>query len=303
MSIFGKAAGIAAGAAGAGAVGFSWYIMETVMNGRRQTMEESYNLQKEHYDVSFFDDLEKEDYVTRSYDGYTLHVTFCRNPKGGDRYMILTHGYTDNRMGMLKYMKIYLDAGFHCVIYDVRGHGENEKTFCTFSIREAQDLITVINDTVRRYGDDIRIGLHGESMGAATTVRAMMYDPKVEFAVADCGFSDIENVFEGGLAARRIPKAAVKTASLCAKVRYGYSFSEMRPIDALAGCRVPFLFIHGTEDRVIPPENSERMKEAAAGYAEVVLIPEAGHANSVLTDPELYRKSVMEFLASLEKEE
>ena len=25
-------------------------------------------------------------------------------------------------------MKIYLDEGFNCIIYDLRGHGENERT-------------------------------------------------------------------------------------------------------------------------------------------------------------------------------
>ncbi len=294
-----KAAGLAAVIAGTVTAGTSWAAMETVMNGKRQTMEESLDWQKQHMDLSWYEPLEKEEYVTRSFDGYTLHLTLCRNPEPGSRYVILTHGYTDTRLGSLKYMKIYLDAGFHCLIYDLRGHGENEKTFCTYSLREAQDLITVINDTYRRYGDNISVGLHGESLGAATSVRALMYAPKVDFVVADCGFADIENVLEGGVSSLHLPKAVVKGASACARLRYGYSFADMRPIDALADNQVPILFLHGAEDRFIPPENSERMKAATAGYAELRLIPGAGHANSVLTDPGLYRQYVTEFLGRL----
>lgn len=275
-------------------------IAESSAHGRRQTLEEAWAWQQAHYDTSFYEPLEKTEYTISSYDGYELHACFVKNPDAGDRFVILTHGYTDNRFGSLKYMKMYLDLGFHCLIYDLRDHGENARTFCTYSVREAQDLIAVIDDTYERYGKHIILGLHGESLGAATTVMSLMYYPDVEFAVADCGFADIENVLEGVVAYQHLPKFLVKTASAAAKIRYGYSFSEMRPIDALAGNRVPILFIHGEDDTFILPENSKRMKEATDGYAEVRLIRGAGHAKAMLTDPESYAAYVKEFLENEE---
>ncbi len=288
---------IAAGAACAAVIGFAAFFMENVMHGRRQTPEEAMEWQRSHYDTGWYDAYEKENYTVRSYDGYELHATLVRNPAGTDRYVILTHGYTDTRFGMLKYMKIYLDLGFHCVIYDIRDHGENKRTFCTYSVREARDLTAVAEDARERFGRDISIGLHGESLGAATTARSLMYGQDYSFAVCDCGFADIENVLFGALKYMHIPRAVGKISSAMAKLRYGYSFSEMTPIQALAGNRVPMLFIHGEDDSFIPPDNSRRMSEATAGYSELHLIPGAGHAKSVLTDPGLYAEIVKTFIA------
>ena len=291
----------AVGAAAAAAFcGTGLFLTRSALYGHRQTLDESYAWQADHYDVSFFDRTKTTDYVIKSGDGYELHAAFVPCAAPSDRYVILTHGYTDTRFGTLKYMKIYLDEGFNCIIYDLRGHGENERTFCTYSIREGEDLKAVIEDTHVRYGEDICLGLHGESLGAATTIRSLMYHPEVEFAVADCGFADIENVLEGVMKSRSIPKVFLSAASSMAKVRYGYSFREMRPIDALPGNKVPILFIHGSEDTFITPDNSIRMKEATDGYAELLLVPGASHANSVLTEPEMYARYVKAFLARAE---
>ncbi|MBR1738808.1 MAG: alpha/beta hydrolase [Ruminococcus sp.] len=295
-----KLAAAAAGLAGAAVGGLSWYIMETTAFGYRQTLDEAFQWQEEHYDVSWFDRSATEDYVIKSYDGYLLHASFVRGSADSRKFVIITHGYTDNRYGMLKYLKMYLDEGYSAVIYDIRGHGENDRTNCTYSLREAKDLCAVIEDTYRRYGEDIYLGLHGESLGAATTVRSLMYKPRVRFAVADCGFADITNVLEGSVRSRHVPLFCLKAASRLAKRVYGHSFEEMRPIDALKDNSVPLLFIHGGKDSFVPPENSRRMHEAAKNCSELLIIPEAAHAASVLTDPEQYYERLKAFLDRVE---
>ncbi len=291
-------------------------------HGYRQTLDEAMEWQKNHYDVSWYDELETEVYTVNSYDGYVLHAQICKNPVPTDRYVILTHGYTDNRFGMLKYMKMYLDRGYHCVIYDIRGHGENEKAVCTYSIREGKDLYEMIRDTRNRYPDLKVLGLHGESLGAASTASVMGYGMwaksdglgdtlPVDFAVADCGFADIENVLEGAMqhmidkktgggtdAGKISPltKALVKCSSAAFRIRYGYSYGQMKPITHLADNQVPMLFIHGLEDTFITPDNSRRMSKATAGYSEYRLIPGAGHAESAIRQPELYREYLYGFL-------
>ena len=273
----------------------SSFLAEYCMKGSRQTMKESLQWQADHYDLSWYDSLETEVYKVSSYDGYLLHVQILRCPVPSNRFVILSHGYTDTRFGSLKYAKIYLDAGFNCIIYDLRGHGENEKAICTYSIRESRDLHALIEDTRQRYGQDITIGLHGESLGAATTAAVLKYNQDLAFCVADCGFADIINVLKVGLRQMHLPGWLVHPASLAARVRYGYSFGEMRPIDSLAGNSVPILFIHGERDDFIVPENSKRMCREAKG--SLVLIPDAGHAESVLVHPRMYEEKILRFLA------
>ena len=49
-------------------------------------------------------------------------------------------------------------------------------------------------------------------------------------------------------------------------------------------------------DTFIVPEHSRKMQAETKGPPELVLIPAAGHAQSVLTDPEMYREKLLAFL-------
>ena len=280
----------------------TFWIPSVIMTGSRQTLDEAFAWQSEHYDTSFCEELKKTDYTVSADDGYLLHAELLENPSGPapmTHCVILSHGYTDNRMGSLKYVPTYLELGFSCIVYDLRGHGENEPDFTTYGIREGADLNCVIRDTRARYPDLTVLGLHGESLGAAATISCLKYKPQVDFAVADCGFSDIKSVLKEGYRSAGGMAFLIDLADLGARIRYGYAIGDMRPIDSLDGNEIPILFIHGSEDRFILPKNSEEMAARTMGRAEVCLIPGAGHAESVLTDPASYRAYVEAFLERL----
>ena len=280
------------------AIAAGFFFASSSMSIRRQTLDEARKWQEDHYDLSWYDPLEKTEYQVTSYDGYVLNAELIRNPIPADKYVLLSHGYTDNRFGSLKYTKMYLDLGFNVIVYDLRGHGENEPTFCTYSVRERKDLIALIQDCRDRYQPAV-LGIHGESLGAATSIACLEDKPQIDFVVADCGFSDISNVLKGGVKSMHLPEGLVPLASVCARLRYGYSYDMMRPIDSLADNEIPILFIHGAGDSFILPENSERMEKETKGYSELHLIPGAAHAASVLTAPEEYQEIVEAFLAHI----
>ena len=257
-----------------------------------QSLEQARKWQEDHYDISWYDGIEKEDYIVKSYDGYELHAQHIINPARTDKYIIISHGYTDNRMGSLKYAKLYLDLGFDPIIYDLRGHGENVYTYCTYSIRESRDLNEMIRDAHVRFPGCSLLGIHGESLGAATSIAVLRYKPHIDFVVADCGFSEVTPVLKNGLGWFHLPGWLVFTASQFTKLRYGYFYRDMRPIDSLEGCDTPILFIHGEKDDLIPPSNSYSMKEKAEGHSEIFIAEGAVHAESILTQPEGYRESV-----------
>lgn len=278
------------------------WLASFVMTGRRQTLDEALKWQSERYDTSFYNDLEHTDYTVKSFDGYELNVRLLRCPDHSGKYVIISHGYTDNRIGSLKYARMYIALGYSCILYDLRGHGLNQATFTTYGIREGQDIAALVKDTRERYDDITRLGLHGESLGAASTVTSLKYHPDVDFAVSDCGFSDIDNVLRGGYRNAGAPVFLVDVADFGAKLRYHYSLQKMRPIDSLPDSEIPILFIHGAEDTFITPKNSEDMAKSRKGYSEIHLMAGAGHAESVLVQPEQYEQYLSEFLAKIENE-
>lgn len=272
-----------------------------MVNIRRQSLAEARAWQEEHYDLSWYDAIERHTYTVESFDNYVLHVERIVNPVPTDKYVIISHGYSDNRFGALKYAKTYLDLGYNLIVYDLRGHGENEPTICSYTVRERKDLRDLIKDTRKRYENISVLGLHGESLGGATSLAVLYYQPEVDFVVADCAFSDIETVLMDGMKAGHVPMIFYKVGKAFCQMRTGLSFKDMRPIDCLKGNKVPILFIHGENDEYIPSFHSELMVPETDGYKDLRLFPGAGHAESVLTDPERYSQCVKEFLEEVLK--
>ncbi len=294
-------------------VAIAIYLGHIAVYGYRQTLDESWQWQQEHVRQSrtYRRDMFR-DYTIEASDGGVIHATLLptdakttdANAAGtsaadADRYVILVHGYTDNRFGMMKYAPFYHEMGYHCVLFDQRGHGENAKDTCSYGPKEAAWLRDVLCDTRKRYGENITIGLHGESLGGATVLEAMKY-PEVQkhvaFVVDDCGFAEIVPVLKDFLKSYHLPAWMVCPAMLSAKFFHGISLRNARPIDAMTGTTIPLLIIHGEKDTFITPDHSDRVYAAAIGPKQLHFIKDATHAQSAVDRPEEYREILREFL-------
>lgn len=248
-------------------------------------------------------DIINEHTVT-TFDGEKLWVGFVPGDVENKHYVILSHGYTSTRYGTYKYAALWRRMGFHCVVYENRGHGVNEPTVCSFGIRESRDLIAVIEDTYQRYGKDIRIGLHGESMGAGLQVMALAYKPQVDFIVNDCGYSEILPVLRWKVQdGFHFPGWLADLASPFGRLLFGYWFQDVRPIDCLKENEIPICFVHGISDTFTAHWHSEKMYEANKGYKELHLFEGAEHADCVVADTERYFKMMQMFIAKVYEEE
>lgn len=240
--------------------------------------------------------IENEHQVT-TYDGEKLWVGLVPGDPNNKHYIILSHGYTSTRYGVYKYAALWRKIGFHCVLYDNRGHGVNEPTVCSFGIKESKDLMLVIEDTYKRYGEDIQIGLHGESMGAGIQVMSLAHHPKVDFIVNDCGYSEILPVLRWKVQdAFHLPGCLADLASPFGRIFFGYWFQRVKPIDCLKENEIPICFVHGTSDNFTAHWHSEKMYEANKGYKELHLFEGVDHAECVVKDTERYMQMLKDFI-------
>lgn len=263
----------------------------------RHSEKEILRREQPHESYRWYAQMPKETYTVSGYADYPLHTEYLPAEGESDRFVIIVHGYAYNRLGSLKYAELFHKHGFHCIIYDNRGHGLNRKTYCTFGIRESRDLMAVIEDTYRRYGPDIHIGLHGESMGTGTVLALLQYQPNIDFAVCDCGFGDLEPVLKNKLWQNmRAPAWLLKPVSAVNRLLYGFSYRKVKPIQYLPDNRIPLCFMHGTADDYIDVSQSKAMYEANGGYGELHLYPGAGHAMALLSDPARYETELFEFV-------
>ncbi len=247
-----------------------------------------------------YQEMEKTDYLVKSNDGYVLHCTFV--PNKGNKFVIISHGYTYSKYDSVKYLHCFYKLGYNVIIYDDRAHGENKKATCTLGFKESKDLICVISDAYKRFGKDIYLGLHGESMGSALQVMALKYKPNVKFIVNDCGFARLDKVLEHKVTSLlHLPKWLVYPASLMSKIFYGYFFSEVQPYKYLIDNKIPICFIHGVNDTFIDKKHSEFMYEIDGGYKELHLFDNADHAESFWVDEPRYVDIVEKFLNKVEQ--
>ena len=286
-------------------VAIGWYcrfifgLASQMANPKVSTLEKEMSWEKEHKLWGDYDDYEKEDYIVKGLNDYDLHVTLVKNPIPSDKYVIISHGFKSNRYGAVKYVDSYIDLGFNCIIYDMRDHGENAKATVSLGQFESEDLYKLIEDTYNRYGN-IKLGLHGESMGAATSLTVLAKKPKVDFVVADCGFSNLYDLIYKAYDLAKTP-FVLPSVNIAMKLRYGYDMKKTSPKDAIVGNEAPICFIHGEVDTFILPENSQVNKAATAGYSELHLVPNAAHAQSreVLGEAE-YRGIIGDFLNNID---
>lgn len=281
-------------------IGLFFGLANFTVHGRRQTMEESWNWEMEHCpDCRNLKREEFSDYTVTAEDGYLLHCSYLQAKEATNRFVILVHGYTDTRWGMLKYLQFYRKWNINCILYDQRGHGENAPAPCTYSLKEQTYLKAVIVDAMQRFGPDIRLGVHGESLGGATVLGSMQYDLPLEFYVDDCGFARILPVLQVGLSMMHLPKFLVYGASVCCKVLYGFFFHEASPIQYVSKNTKPLLVMHGAKDDFILPTHSKTVYETTAGYKELHLFEGAGHAESAIVRPKEYEQVLEAFLQTI----
>ena len=135
------------------------------------------------------------------------------------------------------------------------------------------------------------IVVHGYTMGAATTmnVSGEPQPPFVHCFVEDCGYTSVWDEYKGELRNQfGLPAfPLLHLASWATDLRYGWNFREASPLAQVKKCRLPMLFIHGTEDTLFA---------AKPGVKEYWRVEGAEHANSYLKFPKEYTERVKTFL-------
>ena len=148
-------------------------------------------------------------------------------------------------------------------------------------------------------GEDTPIYLGGVSMGGATVLMTAGFDlpERVHGIVADCAFTSPhaiwKHVVQNNL---HIPYGLYSTvASDICKKKIQMSSKEYSCTDAMKVCRVPVLFIHGTDDRFVPVSMTYENYKACIAPRHLLVVPGADHGLSYFTDKKSYEEAVTKF--------
>lgn len=255
-------------------------------------------------DFKVYDAYDKEDFLLFS-QGIELRGTIVKNPVPSEKWVIIAHGFTASRINSIKYVNVFLQLGFNCLTYDQRYFGESGGAFCSMGFLEMQDLVNIINFVKEKYGENLFLALHGESMGAVTALCALDYTDKVDCVIADCAFSDAKKYFaHRAKEATHLPTSfpVLQFIRMRIKNKYKFDLFKVSAIKAVEKTNLPILFIHGVSDDFTSRDNSIEMYEKCKNsLSRIFLVPDADHACSYRTDPEKYTNAISDFLYEIDK--
>lgn len=294
----------AAGVAGVGAIVTSMivrYAEKEVLRAKRQTKEGVILrlLNQFKTDYNEYKDLEVEALEILSDDGLKLRGYYYKNSDKADKLMIIHHGYTANHYIGIQYMKMFFEEGFNILLIDMRAHGESEGKYSSYGYNEVRDLDMWVEAMKQKLGDDLIIGLHGQSMGAATVLLySGLFEEKIKFVIEDCGYSNAADVVKFKFDQTNVStKIFYPLVSSRIKRKYKFDLKDISPIEAVSKSSVPTLFIHGTADTTVPYEMCNQMYESkTSGLKKIYLVEGAIHMDAYVTNKESYEKEVKDFI-------
>lgn len=234
-------------------------------------------------------------------DGIKLagHWQFCKNPK---RIMIAMHGWRSSwarDFGLIA--DFFYNNDCHVLYVEQRGQNNSGGDYMGFGLTERYDCLEWANwiSTQEEYGE-LPIYLCGVSMGASTVLMAAGFElpSNVHGIIADCGYTSPhaiwKHVVENNLRLYYDDMMSSIADEMCrAKIQIGSK--DYSCPDALAECKVPVLFIHGTDDDFVPVEMTYENYKACTSQKRLLIVPGAGHGMSYVIDRKSYEQEVKRF--------
>lgn len=224
--------------------------------------------------------LAYEDVVVVAEDGVQLHGWFV--PRGESRAAVLfCHGNAGNISHRLETLRFWYDLGFSILAFDYRGYGRSDGEISELGTRlDARAMWQHLRET-RGYAPET-IVLFGRSLGAAVAIEL---GASVHCAglVAESGFTTVADV-----ARRAYPWLPVR-------LLLRMSFDSRARVQEIAA---PKLFIHSTDDEVVPFSMGRELFDAARDPKEFLAIHGA-HNVGWLHAGERYTDTVRSFVTSL----
>lgn len=246
---------------------------------------------------------EHRDVEIVTFDGLKLHATYFP-PIGKekvDKLVVCHHGYTGE--GLSSYISLgyyFLKQGFAVLIPDARAHGQSEGEYIGFGCLDRKDLLKWLDWAIGECGEDVKILLHGTSMGGSTVLMAsgLNLPSNVKGIVSDCAFTSPKEVFTHVLHHMyHIPAfPVIQGADLLNKQFAGYGMDECNARREVQRAQVPILFVHGSADNFVPCSMCHELYDNCASPKELLIVQGASHAESYYKDMEAYEGALEDFI-------
>ncbi|PID90014.1 MAG: hypothetical protein CSA97_05180 [Bacteroidetes bacterium] len=235
-------------------------------------------------------------------DSVQLHSVYIPARDTTRATALIVHGYSDTPMDMLQIAYLYHhDLGYNVFLPDLFAHGKSQGDHVQMGFRDRLDVLEWIPIADSLFGGGTVMVVHGISMGGATTMGVAGEDtpPMVKCFVEDCGFTSVWDEFRHKLKEMYglPPFPLLYTADILCQWKYGWSFHEASPVEAVRRAKLPMLFIHGDADRYVPSWMHRPLYEACTSPKGIFVAKGSKHGKAYRDHPGEYTQVVRDFLA------
>jgi fermentation-respiration switch protein FrsA (DUF1100 family) len=237
--------------------------------------------------------LEYEDVFFSSKDGTVLHGWFIPAKSDPVGTVIHFHGNAQNLTAHFEFVKWLPQEGFNLFVFDYRGYGQSKGKPSRRGIYE--DSVAAIEYVKSRSDiDRERLFVLGQSLGGANAISAVAgnHFDGIRGVVIESSFCSYRRIARDVLDETSVSFLQAPISSLMVSNSYD-------PEDVVADISpIPIVFIHGTDDDVVPCYHSKRLYEKAGEQKELWIIEGGRHTEAFTRFGTEYRQRVVDFYKS-----
>ena len=213
-------------------------------------------------------------FTIKSNRGEALHGFYfpCGN-KLSKKIVFIVHGYHSEHAetaGMFR--EYYHSRGFDVFTCDNTASGESGGRTFGYDVFESVDCLKWLDFLQQEFGSDIKVVMHGFSLGGATVLKMSdRYPDFVKFVVDDCGFIDAREL---------IKKGTGPLYPIMYRLNFlfgGYDLADSDVSENIKNSKVPFLIMHGKKDETVPFSMAPRIYELCPNDKDCLFVDDVKH--------------------------
>ena len=234
-------------------------------------------------------------YVRIPYQGKSL-AAVLRKPAGVTRppVVVMAMGLDSAKEEMLAYQETFLARGMATLTFDGPGQGEAEYDFPIRGDYEIAAKAVIDWVETRTDLDPAHIGLWGVSLGGYYAPRACAFEQRIKACIALAGPYDWLGIWDK---LPELTRAAFRVRSHAHDEIAARQNAATLSLEGVAHrIECPIFIVSGRLDRIVPPEEAERLAREVKGPCELLIIPDGNHVAN--NRPYRYRPQTADWMAA-----
>lgn len=229
-------------------------------------------------------ELQSHDHLSLSASYINQHSSKC---------IMMVHGYRNDKVNLLPQVKEFYKRGYDLLIIDLRGHGNSEGSSIGMGVNEQRDIALWVKK-LKSLNNDYDIVLYGVSMGASAILNCSDDIKGVKCIISDSAYADISDVFIKHSSLSQFEEMFVMNAlRFVTFFKAGYDLNEAKPILHVGHTHIPVLYIHGSQDRIVPIKHMYNLYNHTQSFKDYYYVDEE---HGKCYKDQYYFKTVCEFI-------